>query len=332
MDYLDELRFSVKYPFTDLARKIVSEMNIDFESLDPVFIDRALQRISQDIKGGVVLNTNSKLTKVLESDLISFPVAKILVSLSEDPFLKKKFVEGEANSLRRSLSVEDLTNLVKIASELGIDVDQGRVHYKSYLRYMPPDDSYKLVYQELSSGYVSVSKGTLMELIVSAFTRKLERDISKKPGGLDNLKKYVSEIQYKRREHFDYKGPVDAEAFPPCIKRILADASAGIHLGHNARFALATFLVNVGLDVDKIVDIFRKQDNFNERLTRYHIEYIMGKKGGSKRLPPSCEKMKIYGLCVNPDDLCKRIKNPLGYYKAKIKRRRGNGPKNLAER
>ncbi len=333
MNYLDELRFSVKYPFTELAKRIVSEMKISFDNLDPVFIDRAIQRINQDVKGGVLLNANSRLTRVLEADLVSFPVSKIIVSLSPDSFLKKKFVSGEANALRKFLFVEKDEVLNSLALELGIKIVGGKVHYKSYLKFIPPDESYKLVYQDLSSGYIRVNRSTLVELITTAFSRKLESDISRKPKGLEHLSVYLSEVSIERKQSINYSGPVDADAFPPCMKKLLADASAGVHLGHNARFALAAFLVNVGLDEDKIIDVFRGQDNFNERLTRYHVEYIMGKKGsGSKRLPPSCDKMKVYGLCFNPDNLCKRIKNPLGYYKAKIRRRNYHGSKGMAER
>ena len=333
MDYLDELRFSVKYPFTELARRIVSEMKISFDNLDPVFIDRAIQRINQDVKGGVILNANSKLTRVLEADLVSFPVSKIIVALSPDSFLKKRFVSGEANALRKSLFVESDDTLSSLSSELGIDVVDGKVHYKPYLKYIPSDDSYKLVYQELSSGYIKVNRSALIELIVTAFSRRLEKDISEKPKGLEHLSVYLSEVSVEKRASINYSGPVDADAFPPCMKKLLADASAGVHLGHNARFALAAFLVNVGLDEEKIIDVFRGQDNFNERLTRYHVEYIMGKKGsGSKRLPPSCDKMKVYGLCFNPDALCKKIKNPLGYYKAKVRRRNYYGSKGMAKK
>ncbi len=332
MDYIAELQFAVKYPFTSLAREIVSRMGVSFDSLDQIYIDRAIQRIKEDLSGGVRLNTNSKLTRVLEVELISFPVAKILATLSNNSFLKKQFVAGESNALRRNLSVEDPDIIRQIAEELGVHISDSGIFFKNYLKYLPPDDNYKLVYQEISKGYVKVSDDIVVDILAVAFSRKLESDLSKRIEGFDNLKHYLGEIAIPKSRQFTYSGPVDADAFPPCMKAILSDAVAGVHLGHNARFAIATFLANVGLDPDKIVDVFRKQDNFNERLTRYHIDYILGKKGGNKRLPPSCEKMKLYGLCVNPDSLCKRVKNPLGYYRVKIKsRRRGNGPKDMVK-
>ncbi len=334
MDYMDELRFSVKYPFTSLARELVARMNISFDALDPVFIERARQRIMEDVKGGVNLNPNARLTKALEAELVSYPLAKILVSLSKSPYLKRQFVSGEANTLRRFLMVEDEDAVERVARELGLDARGDKLHFKSYLKFLPKDDNYKLVYQELKDGYVSITRDTLVEIIVSAFTRQLNKDLETYPADLEFLKKHLEGLGIERTEAFEYSGPMDADAFPPCMKKILADAAAGVHLGHNARFAIATFLANVGLAKEKIVDVFRNQPNFNERLTTYHVEYILGERGsGQKRMTPSCEKMKIYGLCVNPDQLCQRIKNPLGYYRVKLRsRRRRHESKEVAKR
>ncbi len=327
MDW-EDLSFAARYPFSEKAKLIVSELGISFSNLDPVYIERAIERIKQAIKGKTEINYQTKLSRVLEAEIVSYPVAKVLVALSRDPFIKKGFAKGEASALR-SILMRETRDISEVAEELGISLDNGKIHFKDYLRYIPSDDNYKLVYQEMRDGFVKVNDDLLVEILASAYERKLEKDLSRYPKDLEFMKKYLSELKIEKKAKFEYKGPMDAEAFPPCMKKILADAAAGIHLGHNARFAIATFLVNIGLDEDSIVNVFRKQDNFNERLTRYHIEYIMGKKSGEKRMVPSCEKMKIYGLCVNPDDLCKRIKNPLSYYRIAA-RRRSRGTKKVA--
>ncbi len=325
---LDELRFSVKYPFTSVAKGLVRRMNIDLKSNDPEIvevIDTAKKRIKEDLRGGVILDPRQKLTRALEIQLLSYPVARILVALSRNNFMKKRFAEGESNTMRKFLMGAPDEEVAYLLPELGIKAEGGSIHFKDYIMFMPDDEQYRLFYQSISSGYVSINRDLIVEIMTSAYRRHILDTLSNYPSDFEFLKKELPDIQIKRFERFEYTGKANADAFPPCMKNLLAEAAAGEHLGHSARFAIAAFLVNVGYPIDKIVDVFKNQPNFKEKLTRYHVEYIAGKKDGKKRLPPSCEKMKTYALCVNPDALCSRVKNPLSYYKVKMRNKRGRG-------
>ena len=95
-------------------------------------------------------------------------------------------------------------------------------------------------------------------------------------------------------------------------------------MAHQPRFVLATFLSSINMPVDKAVDLFREQPNFNEKKTRYYLEHALGNKGGTKYSAPACSKIESYGLCYK-DATC-RWKHPVTYYKKKkefqIKKRR----------
>lgn len=94
------------------------------------------------------------------------------------------------------------------------------------------------------------------------------------------------------------KGVVVEEAFPPCMADILERARRGEHLSHHERFAIATFLLNLGVDVDRVVDVFRNMPDFNEKIARYQVEHLAGLRGSMKKYRTySCEKMKSLGLC-----------------------------------
>ncbi len=94
------------------------------------------------------------------------------------------------------------------------------------------------------------------------------------------------------------KGVVVEEAFPPCMADILERARRGEHLSHHERFAIATFLLNLGVDVDRVVDVFRNMPDFNEKIARYQVEHLAGLRGSGKRYYTySCEKMRALGLC-----------------------------------
>jgi len=60
--------------------------------------------------------------------------------------------------------------------------------------------------------------------------------------------------------------------------------------------------------------------DYNERLTRYQVEHIAGKKGSrTKYVTPSCNTLKTHSVCGNMDDICKRIEHPIRYYLTKLK-------------
>ena len=94
------------------------------------------------------------------------------------------------------------------------------------------------------------------------------------------------------------KGVIIEDAFPPCMADILERARRGEHLSHHERFAIATFLLNLGMDIDRVVDVFRNMPDFNEKIARYQVEHLAGLRGSGKKYRTySCEKMRSLGLC-----------------------------------
>lgn len=117
------------------------------------------------------------------------------------------------------------------------------------------------------------------------------------------------------KRHF---GPIRYEAFPPCMARIFESLKNGENLSHHQRFSITSFLGNIGMDKEEIIELFRALPDFKEKVTRYQVEHILGEKGGGKKyLPYSCEKMRAIGLCVADCN----VKNPLQYYYLKLRRK-----------
>ncbi|MCK4928368.1 MAG: DNA primase regulatory subunit PriL, partial [Methanosarcinales archaeon] len=97
-----------------------------------------------------------------------------------------------------------------------------------------------------------------------------------------------------------------------------ASAQGGVNLAHSARFALTSFLLNIELSADQIIQLFGVSPDFNEEMTRYQVEHIAGGTGTSYK-PPSCSTMITYGNCMGKDVLCREIGHPLNYYRKKKK-------------
>jgi DNA primase large subunit len=87
------------------------------------------------------------------------------------------------------------------------------------------------------------------------------------------------------------------------------------NLPHSARFMLATYMLSSGKSVEEIVLLFQNAPDFNEKITRYQVEHLAGKKGShTKYSVPACSKLINENLCYATID-CKGITNPIQFGK-----------------
>ncbi len=230
--------------------------------------------------------------------------------------------------------------------KIPIGVRKGIIRYKilpyilpleDYLRIskrLTMDPKYSLVNQIVDRGLVYTDNEIIIRLLGEAvveYIKKMFKPIKEIP---EPLKKYVEYIKsileeesnkevivYSRTrleyEEMSRMGVVE-EAFPPCMKDLINRLRNGENLGHQERFAIAAFLLRIGMDVDDVLGLFKNSPDFNERIARYQIEHIAGLRGSRKQyLPYSCSTMKSLGLCKDPD--CKS-KNPLNAYYGNLKK------------
>ena len=102
---------------------------------------------------------------------------------------------------------------------------------------------------------------------------------------------------------------------PPCIQLIQKRIIAGEDVSHFENFAIATYLLNAGRSVDEVLELFKHRSDYDERIARYQVEHLAGLRGSRTRYkPPSCDKLRSLGLCVEAGKHCPpRIRSPLHY-------------------
>ena len=318
--------FSAKYPFSDATKEIAKWLNFDLASVDPKYLERAKQRVINGIETGTVeVTTKTSGEQILLKEILSYPLAKIMVAKTKDRFLIERYAQAEASAFHKFLMSESPDNVDTLAKGFGFDIDEGLITFTDYLNYLPHDEVYKLVNAPLRRGKVQVHKDSIANLLPEKLRSELRRDLRKDMDVPPLFDTYAAEIskEVSREKAFRTKedfGAVEVELFPPCVKELIQDAQSGTPMAHQPRFVLASFLANVGMPVEQIAELFSATPNYNEKKTRYYIEYTMGKRGsGTKYSPPACEKMVFYGLCRNKDQLCERLKHPLKYYSRKKK-------------
>ncbi len=192
------------------------------------------------------------------------------------------------------------------------------------------DPSWKVVNKALLKGFIYLKAQDFVRLGEEAIRRKVLKDVEELgkvppealPEKLKELYEEVKRLLEKRASRAPsikgFKGLV-VEALPPCIKAIYNRALQGENLSHQERFTLATFLLNIGLDVDEVLEIFANMPDYNEKIARYQVEHLAGLRGSRKKYsPPSCKTLVSWNLCPGKEE-CQR-NHPISEYYRRLKR------------
>ena len=326
------------FPYTPAAMSYVQSSERTFASLitPGEFSDRVLKRSVRRVANAA--NTNASLTldepDSLEAELLSYVMARVLVSCLRDPLLIQKYASAEAREAFNRLMCADersqhnyVTRLLNdFDIEASVENSAFKLRFTDLIRYTARlrGPQWRLV-NRLNRGHVTLTKNEIIQLLAEAVRSKVLSGLPLRLSGekckalafyISPLKRVLSLTSYRRPDSEN----VILEACPPCIKALLFSVKGGQNLAHPARFALTSFLANIGMKTDKIVQVYETSPDFDYELTRYQVDHITGT-SGKDYAPPGCSTMETYGNCVESDGLCKRISHPLSYYRARTKHR-----------
>ena len=351
-----DVRTLAKYPFTKEASQYLSTLGT---TLDRLISDRSYEQARLMGKERVldaieVARIRSRpITKDTDAVniLLSYPLARMLVSSLNDPALTTKYAIAEAKTAHELLEKrieggrtkdsrerlgghqeEAIEYSVRFAQEVGLDVQPVNgdfsVEFTDFLEASSPmkSKSWKLINQKLTDGRVIVNTDKFLRLTEQKLADKITSELPL-PVNEDILSKLTAEIgeieQVLGEKRIEQQKPdlgmLTVVRFPPCMKELLEMMRSGKNVPHSGRFALVAFLHTLGMDSDAILRTFATSPDFDEGKSRYQIQHISGEISGTEYTPPECSTMKSYGICYNPDDLCSRewMWHPLKYYRSK---------------
>jgi len=330
-----------RYPFLESARAAVQAADVDLAAVvsrDGAVVERALERVERALDEGDVGEPRRR-TRV---ELLSYPVARVLVSLVDEHVLTRKYARAEAATAHERIERDrtDTTELKSTGAEsitLGAllaefdltddvrETPEGyRVDVGAYLHLAADEwgDEWRLVNRDLQTGEVPLSEGELLVLVRQAVRKRVADGLPLSvPDAIgDELEAEMAQVRETLAD-LELMRDIDTvvpDLFPPCMRYLLDQVQKGEHLEHHSRFAIATFLTSIGMSTDDIVDMFQVNPGFGEEATRYQVNHIRGETSATQYSPPSCATMQSYGDCVNMDDLCERISHPMAYYERKL--------------
>jgi DNA primase large subunit len=330
-----------RYPFLAAAREAVETAAVDLGEVvatDDAVTQRAVERVEHAITDGTVGEPHRR-TRV---ELLSYPVARVLVSLVDTHVCTRKYARAEAETAQGRFSRElaattefkststERVRLDQLLAEFDLatavtEADDGyRVEVGTYLDLAADQrgDHWRLVNRPLADGRVRIGSEELHVLLKQAIRHRVAEGLPfQVPDAIaDELGDEVERLNEVLAE-LDLTREIDTvvpELFPPCMQALLDQVQKGEHLEHHSRFAIAAFLTSIGMTTDGIVDLFQVNPGFGEEATRYQVDHIRGDTSPTEYSTPACSTMQSYGDCVNTDDLCERISHPMAYYEKKI--------------
>ena len=338
-----ELSLLAKFPFLREAAAFIRSEGVTLEDLltEPAYA-RARALGMRQVLDALERGSPSERVAIDPADqlasLLSYPVARILVSANGDTYLIRRFALREAMEAEFRLGGESDDFVLHLASQLGVDLrrhDGGfRLHFADFLRVtnLMRDASWKLINQPLGSGYVRLRRDRTIRVLRNAIQRHIEEGLplpvndeieAAFRGELHEIRGLLE--TKKAAFKADDIGRVSITRFPPCMYNLLAQIQNHENVPHMGRFAIVSFLHHIGLSNEEVFRVFGDVPDFAADVTKYQIDHITGTTSATEYTPPECSTMKSYGLCPGPDRLCLRIKHPLSYYRIKGKERRPTG-------
>lgn len=334
-------RLHAQYPFLDAAREAVEDADVDLVELvqreDTAAVDRAVERVEAALSEGVV-GEQHRRPRV---ELLSYPIARVIVSLVDERVLLRKYAHAEAATARQRFE-SDLTDDTQLKStstqrlsrkqllaefDLASDirsVGDGRYHVAvgPYLRLSGEldGDQWRLASRALRDGTVPIDGAELHDLLQQAIRARVVEGLPLNvpepiAEGLTDAVEQLESSLADQQLSYDFDAVVPS-LFPPCVQNLLGRVESGDELEPEGRFALTAFLTSVGLAPEEAAER-SAGEAFGEETTRYQAAHLAGQTS-PEYAPPGCATMAAYGLCVDADETCETVDHPITYYDERL--------------
>ena len=325
------LRALARYPILPEAKRFLRAFELGPEVDD--YAERARDRVVEALERGErgVLPREDPI-----EDLVTFVLGRVICLAVGDPWLLRRWALAEAARMERFLHVEGealrplvLRRLLPEVEETTSE-DRGRfgdygykVKVPDYLRLagrlVAPE--WALVNRTVGYGYVYLRSPEVARLLRQKAYQLLTEDaprvsVRELPPRMQDAAMDVARRLVSLRSSVEEAAAPAPGEWPPCMEAIRMRVAEA---GHKELFALAAYMINRGYAEEDVLAVLAERPDYNERIARYQVEHIAGKRGGGTRYkPPSCSTMRAYGLCVEDGRLCpKWVRNPLEYKKTK---------------
>ncbi len=347
----------LKYPFSLEARqasqKLARDLAVLVDLLDNpenhYIVEEAERRVFAALTQSVIEYPKMQS----EKDVLIYPTARLIVEEIGNPKLRALQAEAESKEANRQLGkeqnsfamdlcessfgwrVESLGDLAERASLPRLLRNfEIRIRFENYLEVAPifHSDDWSLINRFVEKGWIPIHRSELDRLISGKFRQLIMQGRFEIPKMSQRLIDAVQRIDAETKGRVRQAEPVKitetlTTAFPPCIQKMYDDQISGeVNLSHDARFALAAFLLKIGMEEQEVQRVFSGSPDKHTSIIEYQVRHIASKRSvgddGEGYTPPGCKKLIINNLCPvylgsTFDPLCEYILHPLKFYETR---------------
>jgi DNA primase large subunit len=337
------------HPWISEVSQIASIVGLDAALDDEAVIDRAVERILTGVNNGTIAKPRGTS---LTTEFLSYPVARIIVSIIDDRRLTSRYVVAEAD---HSIGVLDPLlwhpsepfDALALFDEFGIETEQMtayellneerracatpeawnqtlfRIPFEQYLSVGTRinEDGWRLVHRDVNDGYVAIEKDEVVTFLRAGIEKRigdpLPRDV---PDEIAERVNEAVEIVSSNLGEGAFTKEIDRVEeglYPPVIKQMLEDFPH--NLSHMQKVTLAAFLLHIGMNEDEVVESLGVLGTPGEDPTRKQVHHIANNSGdGEPYMPANYDTIQTHGYEWEMDALETKVKNPLSYYRIKL--------------
>jgi DNA primase large subunit len=285
-----------------------------------------------------------------EKDVLIYPAARLIVEEIGNPRLRSLQAEAESKKANKELGTEDAGFVMDLCdSAFGWKVESSgdlnkraslplmlrtyeiQIRFENYLEVAPSfhSEEWGLINRYMDKGWILIRKSELDRLVSGKFRQLIMQGRFDIPKMSQRIIEAVHRIESETKGRIRKIEPVKmtetlAGAFPPCIEKMYTESIRGeVNLSHDARFALAAFLLRIGMEEEEVQRVFSGSPDKHTSIIGYQVRHIATKRSsredGEGYVPPGCKKLQVNNLCPvylgqASDPLCEYVLNPLGFY------------------
>jgi len=295
---MDSLELAYRYPFSSYARKEI-ESHVPLLKNDFLGAE-AKKRLLNVLVNGEYPIKRSDSAETRKEELVIYAIIRMMITNLANSYVTGRFAISFSKSFyNRVISPKQEIDgeLRMLLSEFGISYEKDGGNYlvdvHSFVKYAPQSIDYNMLYREVREGKARLSFDELKRLLQEAITRHLlsiPKTETKDMHFSSMGNSVLSQIPKKENARVSFREGDN----PPCVEKLLEEMRQHRNLGHYARWSLAVYLMNRSVEYDDMLRIFSNSPDYSERIAGYQIKHIIEHKYSM----PSCEKMRLYGLCV----------------------------------
>jgi len=360
MDALD-----AKYPFFAAAREAVADAAVSLPELvaaDAPAVERGRERVERALMDGTVESESGEFPGEsaydVQAELLSYPIARILVSLLDSEPAIEKYAAAEAatavDRIREDLATDDELRSVSTPTIALDDVlaefeladavrpesprsapgagagspDRDPAHYwidvGPYLRLTSPSwgESWRLVNRALADGVVRVTRGELLDALEAAVEERVREglpfELAAGEGIAAELEEGVADLKRLLSER-SYAGPVDVVA-PDLFPPCMTNLieKAERDVDLSPPESFALMAFLVGIGMTPDEVVAFCADTSLDAEGIRYQTEYLKDDRGTQYPPPTCETLANYGICHNEEDHMQVAVDPLAYYEKRV--------------